>query len=162
MKGTETLDDVEIRSFAIKNSRVHVHAPGLHGDPTGDWRIHYNTDEHMWPVRIARATTFEAALKAARDLARIYAAVDEKVLRAAGQWVEPAWKSTPVGDRVDIANRPLPTTMNGFPCECRRDLQGDSVCDESGWLRCNARLFALREWQRIQTNWGMVDGAATK
>lgn len=63
--------DVEIRSFRIRNSRVHVTAPEMHGTDSR-WHVYYSPQEAEYPVKIAPCNSFAEALTLARRLAALY------------------------------------------------------------------------------------------
>lgn len=77
-------DDVEIRAFRIRGSRVHGHAPGEHGDDSGEWRVYYSEEPTFWPVKVVRAPSLEKAAKLARVLASLYDPPKEDVPREDG------------------------------------------------------------------------------
>ncbi len=74
------LDAIEVRSFVVRGSRVHAHAPGLHGDGSGKWRVHYCPTLKEYPALFAYTDTFAEAVEKARALAAIYADTDRRAL----------------------------------------------------------------------------------
>jgi hypothetical protein len=63
--------DVEIRSFRIRGTRVHVTAPGMHGTDH-HWHVYYSPQETEYPVKTAPCGSFAEALELARRLAAVY------------------------------------------------------------------------------------------
>lgn len=63
--------DVEIRSFRIRGTRVHVTAPWMHGT-NERWHVYYSPQESEFPVKVLSCGSFSEALQLARKLASIY------------------------------------------------------------------------------------------
>lgn len=55
---------------------------------------------------------------------------------------------------------PKPRVQNRMPCTCREDGAPVKRRCNSNWTRCNARLAAIREWQRAQAEAAPAAGGA--
>ncbi len=64
---------VEVRTFRIRDSRVHAAAPGR-VDDSDQWRIYYSTEPvAVYPVKIVDGgTTIESAIAKALQLADLF------------------------------------------------------------------------------------------
>lgn len=65
------LDLINIRTFGIKGSRIHVHAPHQYEVNGDKWRIYYYPESTPFPCNIAYADSMEEAYTKALQLAEI-------------------------------------------------------------------------------------------